>query len=208
MNRTISCLLATAFIAAPLTARAGNDMEEFAEDVKDASGAYHDSYIIEKLTNFKLGAKCWKKMHNKDENGIHTATFYVAYVREYAKRVTSDDWASIETQGNNDREKNKSLVEKMVKDFAPKFSFTMTNEGDDCDTTMGSLMLRYWGTVGDALQYLSGKKPVKITLNVTSKTKDVDVKISGGNITITASRDIEPAEWDTKITKAFKRSKL
>jgi len=206
MNRLISSVLALAFIAP--TAAYADDKEDFADDVKDATGAYHDHYIIDKLTTFKLGAKCWKKMHDKNENGIHSATFYVSEVREYAKRATGDDWSSIETQGNSDREKNKPIVEKMVNDFAPKFSFTLTNDGDDCDTTMGSLMLRYWGTAGDALQYLSAKKPVKIVLNVTSKTKDIAVKISGSTITITGSRDIEPKEWDTKITTAFKRSKL
>jgi len=207
MNRFFSCLLATAFLTAPVTARA-DDREDFADDVKDATGNYTDHYIIQNLTNFKVGAKCWKKMHNKDENGIHSATFWVGYIRDYAKRATGDDWTSIETQGNSDREKNKPVVEKMVKEFAPKFSFTLINEGDDCDTTSGSLMLRYWGTVGEDLQYLSGKKPVKITLTVTAKTKDIAVKVSGNNIDITGSREIEPAAWDEKITKAFKRSKL
>ena len=43
---------------------------------------------------------------------------------------------------------------------------------------------------------------------MSSKTKDVAVKITGGTIAITGSKDIEPAAWDEKITKPIKRAKL
>ena len=207
MKRTTMCLISNAILLTTTIAHA-DDRSDFGEDVKDATGAYHDQYIVDKLITFKLGPKCWKKMHDTNENGIHSATFFVASVREYAKRVTGDDWSAIETQGNSDREKNKALVEKMVNEFAPRFSFTLINEGDDCDTTTSSLLLRYWTTVGDDFQYLSGKKKVSITLDVTPTIKDIEVKVSGGNITIKGSRDIEPAEWDAKIAKAFRRAKL
>ena len=62
-------------------------------------------------------------------------------------------------------------------------------------------------TVGDALQYLSGKTKVSITLTVTPKTKGVTVKVGKGTIAITGSRDIEPKDWSEKIEKAFRRSK-
>ncbi len=74
--------------------------------------------------------------------------------------------------------------------------------------TKNSLMLRYWTTIGDNLAALSGKKKVTITLQMSSKTKDIDVNVSGGNITIKASSAIEPAEWDQKIAKGFARAKL
>lgn len=199
--------LAAALTVSPAVARA-DDRTSFADEVKAATGNYHDAYIIQQLTSFKLGAKCWKKMHNSDENGIHTATFYVGYVQAYAKRATGDDWNGLETANNSDRDNNKAGVEKKVKEFSPKFSFELTNDGDDCDTTTGSLMLRYWTTVGDALQYLSAKKPVKIVLNVTSKAKDIAVKTTGNTIVITGPRDSEPKEWDQKIVKGFKQTKL
>ncbi|HEV7557313.1 MAG TPA: hypothetical protein VGO00_17720 [Kofleriaceae bacterium] len=203
----ISIPLAATLVASTLIARA-DERHDFALDIKDYTGDYYKQFIMEKLTTFKLGAKCWKKMHDKNENGQHSASFWVGYVADYAKKAGAGDFSAVESQNNNDREKNKPLVEKMVNDFAGKFSFTLTNDGDDCDTTMGSLMLRYWGTVGNALQYLSGKNKVNITLNVTAKTKDIETKVSGNNITITASRDIEPGEWDQKIEKAIKRSNL
>jgi hypothetical protein len=185
-----------------------DDRADFASDIKEATGAYHDQFTIAKLSTFKLSAKCWKKMHDKNENGIHTATFWVGYVRDFAKRSTGDDWNATETANNSDRENNKGAVEKQVNAFASKFSFTLANDGADCDTTTGSLMLRYWTTIGDALQYLSGKKQVAIVLNVTGKTKDVTVVTRGRTITITASRDVEPGEWDQKILKGIKASKL
>jgi hypothetical protein len=206
LPRTLLALLALT-LAAPHVAHA-DDQDAFAQDVKDYTGNYYGQFVMEKLTHFKVGAKCWKKFHDKDTNAQHTASFWVGYVLEYAKRATGDDWAAIETQGNTDREKNKPTVEKMVKDFGAKFSFTLVGEGDDCDTDQGSLMLRYWGTVGDALQYISGKTKVAITLTMSSKTKDIGVKISGGTIAITASKDVEPAAWDEKITKPIKRAKL
>jgi len=201
--------LVVAIVAASTSFASANDRDDFADDLKDYTGAYYSHYIIDHLTTFKLGDKCWAKMHDKDENGIHTASFWIGYVHELAKRVTKDDWSAIETQGNSDREKNKPVVEAMIKDFAKKkLSFTLVAEGDDCDTTSGSLMLRYWTTVGDSLQYLSGKSKVTIKLTVTAKTKDVTVKVTKSAIEITGSRDIEPAEWSEKIAKAFRRSKL
>jgi hypothetical protein len=207
MKPTPCTLLLASLLLAPTTARAG-DLADFGEDVKDATSEYTSQYVIDHLTSMKLGSACWKKMHDKDQNGIHTATFWTRYVAEYAKRVTKDDWSSIETQNNSDRDKNKPLVEKLVKDFKGKLAFTLVAEGADCDTSMSSLMLRYWSSVGESLQYLSGKTKVSITLTVTPKTKDITVTVAGGTISIVGSRDIEPAEWSEKIAKAFRRAKL
>ena len=137
LPRTLLVPLALTLVAAPVVARA-DDQGEFAQDVKDYTGNYYAQFTMEKLTHFKLGAKCWKKFHDKDTNAQHSASFWVGYVLEYAKRATGHDWAAIETQGNSDREKNKPVVEKMVGDFASKFSFTAGASRKNSELATGS----------------------------------------------------------------------
>lgn len=201
-----------ALVAAPGTALAGDGggdpITAFADAVKDATGDYSQSWVITKMTTFKLGAKCAAKLADKNQGAVHAATFYTRDIGEYAKGLTGEDWSAIESQNNNDRETNKPLVEKAMNAFAPRLSVTVTVEGDDCDAKQNSLWLKYWGTIATALRNFPPKaETVAITLDVKSKAKDVTVVMGkdGSTFAITAPKDIEVAAWGDKIEKPFRK---
>jgi hypothetical protein len=206
---SLSVVLSGALLAVGARSAAADPRADFAAHLHEYTGDYYRPFVIEKLTTFKLGKACWKKMLDKNENGEHSASFFTADVAELAKRLAGDDWSEIESANNSDREANKPKVEKLVDAFHARFSFTLTADGDDCDTTTGSLMLRYWTTVGELLKDWTPKSgKAFITLNVSAKAKDVSVTASkdGTKFTITAPRDKEVAEWDTKITRPFAKA--
>lgn len=182
--------------------------EDFAYAVKEATGEYYTAWVITKLTTFKVGAKCLQKLADKDGGPLHTATFYTRDIAEYAKALTGDDWSRIESQNNSDRENNKKLVEPMMDAFKAKFNFTISIEGDDCDSKFSALWTKYWGTISTSLRnYPPKAAKVSIVLEVKAKAKDVSVVATkdGSKFTITAPRDIEPGAWSDKIDLAFKK---
>jgi hypothetical protein len=192
---------------APRAAQA-DAAEDFAFEVRESTGYYHREWVITKYTTLKVGKKCWDKIVDKANGAVNSATYFARDVAEYAKGVTGDDWSSIETQNNNDREANKKLIEPMMDAFKSKFKFTLVLEGDDCNAKRNALWLNYWTTVG---QSLSDNPPkagkVAIRLEVTSKVKDVTVKVdkTGGSFVITAPADLEVVGWSDKIDKAFRK---
>ena len=205
--RTATFALAFTFAATSIAH--ADPAEDFAFEVKESTGDYHRAWVISKLTTFKVGKKCWEQMADKDKfSAVHSANFYTRDIAEYAKGITGDDWSTIETQNNNDRETNKKLVEPMMDAFKNRFSVTVSVEGDDCKPEHGALWLKYWTTLGTTIRdYPPAADKVKVTLDVTAKAKDVSVTVDkkGGTFVITAPRDIEVAAWDDKISKPFRK---
>ncbi|MBA3501412.1 MAG: hypothetical protein H0T65_13695 [Deltaproteobacteria bacterium] len=183
--------------------------EDFAFEVKESTGDYNRAWVISKLTTFKVGKKCWEQMADRDKfSAVHSAGFYTRDITEYAKALTGDDWSSIETQNNSDRENNKKLIEPMMDEFKKRFSLTISVEGDDCNPKHGALWLKYWTSLGTIIHdYPPAAEKVSVTLNVTAKAKDVTVTVDkkGGTFVITAPRDVEVTAWDDKIGKPFRK---
>ena len=180
--------------------------DDYAFQVKEATGDYYSAWILTKLTTFKIGKKCRAKLADKDQGAIHTATFYTRDIAAYAKSVGADDWDEIEGQSANDPATNRAMVEKMIDAFKSRLSITVTVEGDDCDAKQGALWLKYWSQIATELKNNKPKaKKVVITLNVTSKAKDISIKAGkdGASFAITAPRDKEPSAWTTKFSDAF-----
>lgn len=179
-------------------------LDDFSWELQQYTGRYASAFVTARLTTFKVSPTCWKKMQDKDQNALHTASFYVGDILEYAKKQTGDDWSDIESQN---KDKNVKLIEPMVDEFAKRFMVTVSVEGDDCDTTSGALWLRYWYAIGTAVKdYPPTSGKVFVTLNVTPSVKDITAEVTDdSHIVITGSRDIEPKAWDEKIEKAFKR---
>lgn len=181
-------------------------MDDFAFEVKEATGDYNRAWVLTKLMTFKLGAKCWAKVVDKKQGAIHAATFATRDIVEYAKARTGDDWSRIETQNNNDRETNKALIEPMMDAFKAQFSMTVNVDGDDCDARQASLWLRYWTAVVSNLEkYPPPSGKAFVTINVSSKIRDVTVDVSkdGSRFTINAPKDIEAKQWSDKLERPF-----
>ncbi|HEU0035770.1 MAG TPA: hypothetical protein VFQ53_34395 [Kofleriaceae bacterium] len=182
-------------------------LDDFSFEVHEYTGDYTRAWVTNKLTTFKVGKACWSKMIDKQQGALHAASFYTGDIVEYAKLVTGDDWSAIESQ-QGDRDRNLQLVEPMIDAFKSRFALTIAVEGDDCDAAGSSLWLRYWNTIGTTLkQYPPKSGKAFITLNVTPTVRDVTVSVddSGSTFVITAPRDIEPAAWDDKISKPFRK---
>ena len=183
-------------------------MQDFADAVKDATGDYNRAWVLTKLTTFKLGAKCWAKLPDKNNGAIHTASFATRDVVAYAKGRTGEDWSRIETQNNNDREANKQLLEPMMDAFKAQFSVTVQVDGDDCDATSSSLWLRYWSDAVSALhKYPTPAGKAFITINVSSKIRELTVEVGkdGATFLITAPKDIEAKQWNDKLERPFRK---
>ena len=181
---------------------------DFGWEVKDATGDYYTGWIIDKLTTFNVGPACMEKMIDKNNSAVHSATFYTRDVAELAQKLTGDDWSTIESQNNNDRENNKKLVEPMIDKFSQSFHLSITVDGDDCDARHGALWMKYWTQISDVLTKnppASGKVFVQLAVRGDAKDIKVDVDDDTSTYTIVAPRDIEKSGWSDKIEKPFRK---
>jgi hypothetical protein len=187
----------------PFRKLASGITDDFAFATKEATGKFHDAWVLTKLHTFKLGKKCVAKLSDKDGGAVHAASFVTRDIAEYAKAAGAEDWDAIESQSANDPKTNRDLVGKDMDGFKSRLSLTINVEGDDCDAGQNALWLRYWTTIATALKdYPPKAKKVAIVLNVTSKAKDV----TASGFTFTAPRDKEAAAWDTKLVAPFKKA--
>jgi len=188
-------------------ASASAHADPFSDGLKEYTGEYSRAWVLGKLTTFKVGKNCAARLADKTEGALHAASFYTRDILEYAKALTGEDWSALESQNNSDRETNKALVEPKLDAFKSRFGVTVSVEGDDCDAKQSSLWLRYWTTLGTSLKNFPPKAAkVFVTLNVTSKARDVTVESKDGStFTITAPKDIEAADWSNKIDKPFRK---
>ena len=197
-------------IERPFRQLASGISDDFAFSSKEATGEYYAAWILTKLHTFKVGKACRAKLGDPDLSAVHSASYVVRDIAEWAKRdMGAEDWDAIEGQSSGDKAELRATVEKDIEAFRKKFTFTVSIDGDDCDAKHGSNWLRYWTSTASALnKYPPKAKKVALTLNVSGKAKDVTVKAAkdGSTITITAPRDIEGPGWSDKIEDAFKKA--
>lgn len=182
--------------------------DEFSFMSYESTGRYWSSWVLTKLTTFKVGPKCLARMPDREKSALHMASYYTRDIGEYAKLVGAEDWDRIEQQSANEPEFNRELVAKDMDEFAKRFQVSVSVEGDDCDVSHGSRWLSYWGQIATSLKsYPPKAKKVSIKLEVKAKAKDVTVAANkdGSSITIVAPRDLEPPAWTDKYDAAFKR---
>lgn len=201
-----------ATLGAVMLSRSGSvcaePVDAFAAAVKDSTGEYNRSWVLTRLMTFKLGAKCWAKLPDKELGAVHAASFATRDLVELAKKWTGDDWSSIESQNNSDREANKQLIAPMMDAFKQRASIAIRVDGDDCDAKQASLWLRYWTTLASALnKYPPPSGKAFVTLDVTSAARAVTVRVDKGGTTfaITAPKDIEARSWSGAIERPFQQ---
>lgn len=182
--------------------------DDFAFLTMEATGKYHTAWVLTQLHAWKVGKKCYAKLADKD-SGVHAASFATRDIAEYAKQVGAEDWDRIEGQSSGEPATNRELVANDIAAFKKRFSLTMAVDGDDCDASRSSILLRAWTTVTDALSKHPPKaNKVAIKLALSAKAKDVGVTAAkdGATITITLPRDKEVVGWTDKIEKAFEKA--
>lgn len=180
--------------------------DDFAFAVRERSGTYYGPWTITKLTTFKVGKECWKKMADPQADPVNNASYYIRNVHELAKQWTSEDWDRIENQ-HGDRAKDRKFVEPLMDKFAKQFHMTIAVEGDDCEVGSDAWWIRYWYNVAEAFaKYPPASGKLFVTLNVGDvRDITVDVDETGSEFTITAPRDIEPKDWAEKLERPFRR---
>jgi hypothetical protein len=197
----IIALLAASADAAPL------DDFEFA--LHEYTHEYTRPWAITRFHRFEVGPKCFARFTDKDQAVIASAAQAASHVVNYAKEIGADDWSTIESQRNNDRETNKKIVSDMMAAFRPKLSITVRVEGDDCDAGDRALWMQYWVSITKALEdYPPKSGKVAIVLDVTPKTKVMSATVrKDGTFVFTGSRDIEPTNnWGAPIESTFRRA--
>lgn len=183
-------------------------MEDVGDAIKAGTGDIYTAWVMTKLTTFNVGAKCWKKLPAKDSGVVDIGMHVTRSVARLAKQWTGDDWSAIERQNSNDRATNSKLVEPMVDTFKSRFSITVNVDGDDCDAKRNALWIRYWSdSVAAATKYPPPAGKVFITINVSSKTRDVTSEVSkdGTTFTFSAPKDIEAKVYGEKIERPFRQ---
>ncbi len=205
-SRSLVMVALSALTLSASPAAAGG-VDDFGAALQDSTGNYYRTYVLTKLTTFNVGKKCLAKLSDKNQGAVHLAGFYTQDIAAYAKAITGDDWSAIESQHGSDRETTKKLVEPMVDAFKAKFTVTINVDGDDCDAKSTSLWLRYWGALGTAVKaYPPPGGKAFITLNVSSKTRDVTVEVKeGSTFVIHAPKDIEAKDAPDKLERPFRK---
>jgi hypothetical protein len=207
-TRSLFVVAVSASALASSRASADEVNENFTAALKDSTGSYSSAWVLSKLTTFKVGKKCGAKLADKNQGAIHAASFYARDIAAYAKTVTNEDWSEIETQNNNDKEANKKLLEPIMDAFKSRFGVTVSVDGDDCDAKQSSLWLSYWGQIATTLKNYPPKAgKVVITLNVSSKVRDVTVDLAkdGSSATISAPKDIAAKDALEKIERPYRQ---
>lgn len=203
-----------AFAAAALvltisTAHADPGRGAFADAVQEVTTDHYRGWIIGKLTTWKVGARCWEKIQDKEGRPVALASFLTREIAEYAKQVTGDDWATIEGSGTSEKAANKDKVEPMIDAFKTRFSIAVKIDGDDCDDGHDPLWMQY---VMHAAQNVNKLPPASgkafISIDVSSKAKKFAIAVGKDRSTfkITAPKGIAAPKWQDQMESAFKKA--
>jgi len=187
-------------------------MADNGADLAFATGEMnHDKvsqWTMERLVTLKLPEKCWAKVADKKNMGHTLWSNHARTIQHIAHAMTGDDWSALESQSANSKEDNQKLVDKLVKDFAPKFHLTVIVDGDDCDASGNAMWLKYVSQTLSALEHYppkSGKAMVTIHADGASKTVKTDVSKDGATFTIIGPKDREPSGWGNDVDNPIKR---
>lgn len=208
MNRLLVAAAASALVLVGPTPAGADGMIDVADAIKDGTGDFYTAWVMTTLTTFKVGPKCWKKLPEKGSGVVDIGMHVTRSVAALAKQWTGDDWDAIESQNTNDRATNSKLVEPMVEAFKKRFSITVNVDGDDCDARRTALWVRYWSdSVAAATKYPPPSGKVFITINVSSKTREVTSEVSkdGTTFTFNAPKDIEAKMYGEKVERPFRQ---
>jgi hypothetical protein len=178
--------------------------EDFVFEIKEAGHETTRAWVVDKYVTFKVGAKCLAKLADKNNGAVRAGLAFAQSITHWAKDLTGDDWQHIESQ-NSHHEDNIKLVEPMMTEFGKRFALTIQIEGDDCDARMAAPWLKYWTSIGSALEKHPPKADkVTVTLDVRAKQKALTVESAkdGATFKIIAPRDIEGV-WSDNLEKAF-----
>ena len=195
-------------LALPASARADASRSAFADAVKEATTDHYRGWIIGKLTTWKVGAKCWEKIQDKEGRILDLASFLTRDIAAYALLVTGDDWAAIEGGGTSEKAANKGKVEPLIDAFKSKLSITVKIDGDDCDNGHDPLWMQYVLHVAQNLNKLppaSGR--AIISIDVSSKAKKFSIAVGKDRSTfkITAPKTVAAPKWQDQMEAAFKK---
>jgi hypothetical protein len=180
---------------------------DLAYEVKEMSGYYASGWVVDKLITFNVSDACMKRMVTDTAGAVPSVRDIVFDIQLYAKAITKDDWLEIEHQDTN-IERNKQYVEPMIDELAKVFHLTINLEGDDYDTTRGSLWQRtYIAAMSALLAYPPATGRAFVTVNISPKLRTVAAKAEadGSTFTIDGPRDIDSGVLNEPIEKMFKR---
>lgn len=197
MIRTLIVGAVLAVMATQAYADANGD--RFAAAVQDYTRDDHRAWVINRLMKFNLGPKCWPKVAVNQSGAVEAASYVVSDVVDYAKANGGGDWSSME--------QNKRQLAAAMDAFRERFFVTVNVDGDDCEGERKTPWIRYWSSVVGAIEkhpFPSGK--VFVTLDVSSKHKEIkiDVGSDGATVTVHAPKDRE-AKNEELIGQTFKK---
>jgi hypothetical protein len=205
----IALAAAALALAVSVPARADTGRSAFADAVQEATSDHYRGWIIGKLTTWKVGARCWEKIQDKDGRIVSLASFLTREIAEYAKQETGDDWATIEGSGTSEKAANSGKVEPMIDAFRSRFSLAVKIDGDDCDAGHDPLWMQY---VMHAAQNVNKLPPASgkaiISIDVSSKAKKFAIAVSKDRSTfrITAPKTTAAPDWQDQMESAFKKA--
>jgi hypothetical protein len=190
------------------TAGPHTDLDDFTFALHEYTGEYARPWAVTRFHTFRVGKRCLAKFADKKYAVIASAAQVATHVVDYAKARGADDWSTIESQRNNDRETNQRMVSQMIDAFRSRLSLTISVDGDDCDAGDRALWLQYWTSIAKALEdYPPKTGRVAIVLEVTPNVKAMSGSIAkDGTLVFTGPRDIEPNDWLAPIESTFRRA--
>jgi hypothetical protein len=198
-------LVATLMALAPRVLASPRD--DLAFEVSENNHDKTSGWIIERLVTLEVDDACWAKILDKKNNALSRLASDARYIERVAKALTGDEWSSIETQGANNRDANRAIVDKMITAFEPKFHLTVRIDGAGCDAGGSSLWLKYVSSAVISLsKYTPKSGQMKLAIQAGSaKGLRAEMNKGGTELVIVGSRDIEAAGWSDTIEKALKR---
>ncbi len=218
MNRTVKKLTAVTLIlgtllfgGAQLAQAQDADKQTLVDGLHEYTiGSLYGPLILKKLISFEMSPEWWSRMTASDQRGLHALSFATRDLNEFGKRMGWGDSSTFENSGAGTKDEWKPRIESMLDQWKEKFTLTFKPDTTKCDSMTYDLAMRYFTSVSSFLAS-SDWKPKSgvafITLVPSEKAKDMTVSISsdGKSFTVLAPIEVEPSEWDTKMSRGFKR---
>lgn len=196
------------------SALAQTDADNKAELV-DKVSSYGNSVrgkVYEKLVTLKLSPQCWQKQlsEKSSPDGVQHANNWAVAIVEHAKYLGFGDLNDVGSGAGTNWDKVNDIPARMD----GKFSYAIDASAVQCNDERWRLLAAYSGEirkfVGERYSDYGlaagwrprgGKMFVKLVLSATAK--DVSVVTDGTNFTVTAPSEVEPSEWDGKISRGL-----
>lgn len=204
--RTTSIVLVLLVLLARATS--ADPRRDYIDAVGAATGDIVQPTVLDKLVTFKVGAKCWTKLADKDLKGIYTGYTLAHHIVDWAKVVTGDDWWELERKTGIEADTKREMLEEKIEAFKTHFRMTIAIDGDDCNPKNNSHHVVAWEVIGGALRDhppKSGKAFITLAFKANAKKRVAATSKDGTTFTITMPRDAEPDVWQRPIQDAFQK---